>query len=160
MIRSSMCIGAALSLLVAVGCNSAADDQAKADKAQATATDKLTSATVEANQKVASAQAEADKKIAEAQASFMTLREDYRHTVTTDLVDIDQKVAKLHAKELTMAGQGKVDFDQRLAQIQTSRDAFAADYQSLEGASARTWDDTKSRIDKELTALKSLVNGS
>jgi hypothetical protein len=160
MIRSSILISAALSMVLSVGCNTAADDQAKADKAQATAADKLTSASVEANQKMANAQAEADKKIAEAQASFMKLREDYRHDVSTDLVDIDQKIAKLTAKEQTMSGQGKADFDTRLMQIRGARDTFATDYQTLEATSARTWDDTKARLDKEMSALKSLVNGS
>jgi glucose/arabinose dehydrogenase len=160
MIRSSVLIGAALSILSSAGCNTAADDQAKADKAQAAATDKTTSAMVEANQKIASAQAVADKKIAEAQGNFMKLREDYRHSVTTDLADLDQRVAKLTAKEQLMSGQGRADFDARLAKIRAEREAFDTDYRKLEAASALTWDDTKARLDKEMSALKTLVDGS
>jgi hypothetical protein len=155
-----MLICGALSIVLSAACNTAADDQAKADKAQAVAADKLTSATVEANQKMANAQAEADKKIAEAHASFMKLRDDYRQSVTSDLADIDQKVGKLNVKEQQMAGQGKADFDARLAQIRTSRDAFVADFRTLEAATAITWDDAKARLDKEMSDLKSLVNHS
>jgi YD repeat-containing protein len=158
MIRRSIFASVALSALTLVACDNAADEQAKAEKAQATATDKITSATVEANQKVASAQAEADRKIAEAQASFTKLREDYRHGVTTDLADLDQKIAKLSAKDQVTSGQTRSDLDARLAQIRSNRGAFTTDFDALGNATAVTWDDSKARLDKEMSDLKTLVN--
>jgi cell division septum initiation protein DivIVA len=47
---------------------------------------------------VKNAQAEADKVIGEAQASFDKLREDYRHRVASDLVDVDRRIDLLSAK--------------------------------------------------------------
>jgi hypothetical protein len=146
-----------VSSLVAIACNNAADDQAKAEKAQATATDKITSATVEANAKVASAQAEADRKIAEAQASFTKLREDYRHTFTTDLADLDQKIADVSAKATVKTGQAKSDLDAQLAEVRARRSAIGGDFDALGNATAMTWDDAKARLDKEMSDLKTLV---
>ena len=84
MIRSSILASAALSLVVlTTGCDKAADDQAKATQAQAEADAKIAALSAEASAKVKAVQADADKKIAEAQASFMQLREDYRHATTT-----------------------------------------------------------------------------
>ena len=48
--------------------------------------------------KVNAARAEEDKKVAEAQASFLKIREDYRHKVTEDLVGVDKDIAELEAK--------------------------------------------------------------
>ena len=158
MIRSSILASAALTLVLAAGCDKAADDQKKADNATAVANDKITSATVEANNKIASAQAEANRKIAEAQSGFMKLREDYRHDTMTTLANLDEKIAKLDAKELTATGQSKIDLDTRLPQIHAQRASFAADYKTLDSASATTWDDTKARLDKEMTDLKTLID--
>jgi hypothetical protein len=159
MIRSSITAAFALSILVAA-CNKASDDQKTVEKAQATASDKVTGALVEANEKIASAQAEANERIAAAQADFAKMREDYRHQTADDLTAIDEKVADLSAKETKLTGQAKASTDARLRQIQVDREAFAADFRSLEAASAATWDATKARLDKEMAALKSLVNRS
>jgi hypothetical protein len=160
MIRSSIivCGIASLVLALASGCNKAADEQQKAVNAQTTANDKIVEANKEADQKANSAQADADKKIAEAQASFLKMREDYRHETTTNLVDLDKKIADLEAKEKTATGKKKADIDVRLGQIKTQREAFANDWKSIETASATTWDATKSRLDKEWTDLKTLVD--
>lgn len=157
MMRISILGCVLVSSLAAMACNNAADDQAKAEKAQATATDKITSATVEANAKVASAQAEADRKIAEAQASFSKLREDYRHSFTTDLADLDQKIADLSAKATVKTGQVKSDLDAQLAEVRARRSAIGADFDALGNATAVTWDDAKARLDKEMSDLKTLV---
>lgn len=159
MFRSTILVGTILCTLAA-GCDNAADQQKKADNAQAVANDKITSATVEVNQKVANAQAEADKKIAEAQTSFMKMREDYRHDTTNTLADLDQKIAKLDAKALAATGSAKSDLDSRLPQIHAQRASFGADYRTLDSATALTWDDTKARLDKEMSDLKSLIDRS
>src|SRR5450432_1516194 len=160
MIRSSIIVCGLGSLVLALagGCDKAADEQQKAVNAQATANDKIIQANQEADQKANSAQADADKKIAEAQASFLKMREDYRHDTTTKLVDLDQKIAELDAKSKTAKGNTKADLDARLLQIRAQRDAFANDWKSIEVASAVTWDSTKARLDKEWSDLKTLVD--
>ncbi len=158
--RRALIIPAALSVILSVACNDAASDQEKAEKAQATASDKLTSATVEANQKIANAQAQADKKIAEATASFLQRKEDYRHSVTTELVTLDEEVAKQVAKSNAATGQTKADMAAKIDRIRAARDAFGADYNSLQSATTETWDDATSRLNTELAALKKMVYGS
>lgn len=158
--RAMTLIPAVLSIVFSVACNNAADDQEKAERAQATATEKLTSATVEANQKIAAAQAQADNKIAEATASFLQRREDYRHSVATDLVTLDEEVAKEVAKADVATGQAKTDLAARLDRVRASREAFSRTYNALESATAETWDDATSRVSAELAALKKMVYGA
>jgi hypothetical protein len=158
MIRSSLIVCGSLVLALASGCNKAADEQQKAVNAQNQANDKIVQANQEADQKANSAQADADKKIAEAQASFLKMREDYRHETTTNLVDLDKKIADLEAKQKTATGKKKADLDTQLDQIRTQREAFANDWKTIETASATTWDATKNRLDKEWSDLKSMVD--
>jgi hypothetical protein len=160
MTRSSIIVCGVGSLLLAFasGCDKAADEQQKAVNAQTTANDKIIQANQEADQKANSAQADADKKIAAAQAAFLKMREDYRHDTTTKLVDLDQKITDLGAKEKTATGKKKADLDSQLAAIRTQRDAFANDWKSIETADATTWDSTKNRLDKEWTDLKAMVD--
>ena len=89
MIRTSIVVTSALALLLMAACDQASADQRNATNAQAEANAKIAAADTEANKKVAAAQTEADAKIAAAQASFMKLREDYRHSTTTNLVDLN-----------------------------------------------------------------------
>ncbi len=159
MIRSSInAVGLALALVLAGGCDKAADEQQKATNAQLQANQKIVEANQEADRKAAAAQAEADKKIADAQASFLKMREDYRHDTTGKLVDLDHKIADLEAKSKTSSGKKKADLDAQLTQIRAQRATFADDWKQLETASAATWDSTKARLDKEWTDLKSLVD--
>ena len=150
----SVCLVAA----AAVACDNASDDANKARTAQATANDKSGAAVRESDEKVKSAQAEADQKIAAAHADFMTMRENFRHETTRDLVGLDQKVDVLTAKAGQSTGKEKTDRDAGLKQIHASRDAFQKLYQSLDSASESTWDDAKSQVSKELTDLEALVD--
>ena len=88
----------------------------------------------------------------------MKLREDYRHTTTVNLVDLDHKVELLATKAKAATGKTQADLDLSLKQIRSSRAEFGADYRSLESASASTWDATRTRLDKEWTELKALVD--
>ena len=160
MIRSSLVLVglSALVLSLSSGCDKAADEQNKAVEAQTKANEKIVAANQEADKKVNEAQADADKKIAEAQASFLKLREDYRHDSTEKLVDLDHKIADLEAKAKTATGKKKADLVVQLGQIRTQREAFSTDWKSIESASATTWDATKTRLDKEWTDLKAMVD--
>jgi regulator of protease activity HflC (stomatin/prohibitin superfamily) len=157
MVRSSLAL-AALTFVLATSCNNASEDAKRVNGAQAEANDKSGAAMKEATDKVNTAQAEADEKIAAAQADFMKLREDYRHTTTNNLVDLDHKVADLATKASQSTGNQKVNLDANLKVIHASRDAFGRDYQSLDAAAASTWDSAKTRLDKEWSDLKALVD--
>lgn len=158
MFRKTILTSSAICLILAAGCSRAQDDQQKATAAQSEANDKISAARTEADKKVVSAQSEADKKIGEAQASFLTRREEYRHKTTLNLVELDRKVDLLTAKSKTATGKSQTDLQASLQQIHVSRTGFAADYASLEGDSASTWDATQSRLDKEWAALSALVD--
>jgi len=160
MIRASIFASAvfALTLTCVVGCDKAADDQNKANAAQAEADKKIADAKKEAADKSNNAQAEADKKIAAAEGDFGKRREDYRHKVQTDLIDLDKKIDVLEAKSKTATGKAKVDIDANLPQIRTRRAAFAQDMKAVDTSTAITWDDMKTRVDKEWTDLKALVD--
>ena len=160
MIRSSIIVYTLSSLLLGftAGCDKAADEQQKAVNAQTQANDKIVQANQDAAQKTNQAQADADKKIAEAQASFLKMREDYRHDTTIALTDLDHKIVDLGTKAKTATAKKKTDIDATLVQIRAQREAFSTDWKTIETASATTWDSTKVRLDKELSELKALVD--
>src|SRR5579862_650544 len=110
MVRSSLAL-TALTFVLSTACNNASDAAKKVNGAQAEANDKSGAAMKEAAEKVDHAQAEADGKIAAARADFMKLREDYRHTTTNNLVDLDHKVADLATKATQSTGKQRTDLD-------------------------------------------------
>jgi hypothetical protein len=157
--RNSIILLGALSVLSFAACETARDQQEKANEAQAEADQKVAEANRDANAKTNEAQAEADKKIADAQATFAKMREDYRHDVNAKLVDLDKKIADLEAKVKTeTSAQKRTELEAKLTDIRASRDSFATEYRSVETASASTWDDVKKRIDKSLNDLESKIN--
>jgi hypothetical protein len=147
-----------LSLAFVGGCNKASDEQKKADEARAEADNKVIDANREATEKINAAQAEADKKVADAQASFLKLREDFRHQVTDSLVKVDKDVADLEAKTKTATGKVKAELESKLPNIRSLRENVTAEYRSLELASALTWDDAKKRVDKAVDDLKQAID--
>jgi hypothetical protein len=148
----------ALTLIFSAGCDKAADEQRKANEAQAEADKKIAEANKEAVTKTTGAQVEADKKIAAAEGDFGKRREDYRHKLQTDLVDLDKRIDILDAKAKTATGKAKTDLDARLAQIHARRSAFSSNVTNVQTATAPQWDDMKVRIDKEWSDLKALVD--
>lgn len=152
----STCI--ALSLVCAAGCNKAVDEQQKADEARTEADKKVTEANQDASEKINAARAEADKKVADAQAGFLKLREDYRHSVTEDLVKVDKSIADLDAKALTAKGKAKTEIEAAMPNIRALRDSVMTEYRSLEMASALTWDASKARVDKAVDDLKKAID--
>jgi len=148
----------AMSLAFSVACEKASDQQHKADEARNDANNKVAEANREATDKINAAQSDADKKVADAQASFLKLREDYRHKVNEDLVSVDKKIADLDAKAKTAKGKTKADIEAALPNIRSMRDSVNSEYRSLELASAVTWDDAKGRVDKALDDLKKAID--
>jgi hypothetical protein len=160
MIRTSIIVLSAMALTLAAsaGCDKAADDQQKATSAQAEADKKIAEANKDAVTKTTGAQIEADKTIAAAQADFAKRREDYRHRVQTDLVDLDKKIDMLEVKAKTATGKVKTDLDANLASIRAQRKGFNTDLTEIDSANANQWDNAKARADKDWTDLKTLVD--
>ncbi len=158
-IHTSLATLAAVATLCLAGCdNSGVTAQDKVNTAQAEADKAGSDARAEADKKTKSAQAEADKKIAAVQADFAKSREDYRHSVQTNLDDLDKKIAELDAKAKTATGKAKTDLDARLVTLHSNRNAFGADFKTLDTTTATTWDATKARLDKSWTELKAAVD--
>ncbi|MDP2315307.1 MAG: hypothetical protein Q8P41_20585 [Pseudomonadota bacterium] len=180
MIRSSLLAFSLLSFTLVTACaDDAADMQRDANKAQGEADAKIAAvgkevgkevveaqvaanakiddATAKGDQAIRTAQAEADTKIAAVRADFTTLREEFRHDTTLKLVELDKKVAGVEAEAKTANGEKKAGLEAKLRLIHARRDAFMADYKTLETESAVTWDATKARLDRAWAALEASV---
>ena len=151
------CLAASLALS-SLACDKASDEQRKADQARTDANNKVTDANREATDKINAAQSDADKKVADAQASFLKMREDYRHKVNEDLVTVDKNIADLDAKEKTAKAKEKATIDAALPNIRSMREAVNTEYRSLDLSSAVTWDDAKGRVDKAIDDLKKAID--
>lgn len=165
-----------LCLALVAGCTRAADEQEKANRAQAEANKEIAQAErkaaetrAEANRDIAraenkaaeaanEAQAEANEEIAEAQAAFLKIREDYRHDVTTKLVDIDRRIEVLAADAMKAKDKAKRDIEDRLAGIRLKRAQLGDELDALGQASAVTWDSAKGRADAKLKDLESAID--
>lgn len=160
MIRSVMMSLAVTSLGLGVlaGCDRAADAQKKADEARLDADKKVGEVSADAANKINAARAEEDKKVAEAQASFLKLREDYRHKITEDLVGVDKKIVDLEAKAKTASVKGKAEIEAALPGIRDLRESVGSEYRSLEFSSALTWDSAKARVDKAFEDLSKAID--
>jgi hypothetical protein len=160
MIRSVTMSLAAVSVTLGLltGCDKAADAQKQADEARADADKKVGEASADAAQKINAARAEEDKRVAEAQASFLKLREDYRHKVTEDLVAMDKNIADLEAKAKTASAKTKAEIEAALPNIRVLRENVTSEYRSLEFSSAVTWDSSKARVDKAYDELSKAVS--
>jgi hypothetical protein len=152
---------AVVTFLGAAACDkSATESQDTVNKAQTNANTEITNAQVTAEEKSKNAQAGADKTIAQAQADFAKTREDYRHTMQSNLDGIDKKLADLDAKVKTTTGNKGADLDAKATALHAQRNAFATDFRSLDFASVPTWDSTKARVDKAWADLNDAVDKS
>jgi 23S rRNA maturation-related 3'-5' exoribonuclease YhaM len=105
-----------------------------------------------------SAQQDEDKKIADARADFIRLREDYRHTTTVNLIELDHHVDDLGAKAKLSIGKTKTNLDAALMQIRIDRGVFETDYKALETTTPGLWDGARAHLDTEWAHLKALVD--
>lgn len=145
-------------LALASGCNRAADEQRKADEARAEANEDANEARRDAQLKINSARDEANEEISEASRNFNKLREDYRHDMDEKLVELDKDIAELDGKLSTATGNARTELQAKLPEVKRQREAFMAEYRSLENASAATWDATKERVDKAWNELDKSVD--
>lgn len=132
--------------------------QRAAEKAQSEANAKIQAAQAKADEAARDAQAEADKKIAAESGDFMTLREDYRHTATLNMVAFDKKVADLEAKAKTATGKEKSELEAKVKDVKAQHQVFMKDYSGLDNETAATWDATRARLDAEWAALEARLD--
>jgi Tfp pilus assembly protein PilP len=147
-----------LALLSSVACDRASEQQKKADEAQREASQEMNEVRAEASQEMNKLQAEANREVAEAQAKFSKIREEYRHEVEKNLINLDEEIAKLSTRIEVKKDGVKAGTRERLEMIREKRTEFQKDLASLETASARDWDSAKNALDKEWENLKALVN--
>ncbi|MGD0675723.1 MAG: hypothetical protein ABSC94_09920 [Polyangiaceae bacterium] len=122
------------------------------------ASDRVTQTRNEASEQVQNAQASANTDIAQARSDFDKDRADYWHERTTDLGDLDKRIADLDAKGMRASGQVKARLQANLAAIHAQRDAFARDLQGIHDLTAASWDESKTNLDKEWDSLKKAVD--
>jgi hypothetical protein len=106
----------------------------------------------------ASAQAEMNRQVASARADFERAREDYRHQKQTDLEALDARIGKIEAKDAMATAKAKADLDAKLLAIRSQRASFGADFRALMQTTAASWDDTRTRLDREWDSLKAAVD--
>ncbi len=158
MTHHSRVASVALSLLVPLACNNAADDQAKATRAQTEANGDINATNKRAARDDLAAQAAADRTILAANADFVKLRDDYGSKTTKHLADLDRKVDVLQTKSSTGKTKAQLDVDGRLVQIHAKRMQFDADLKTFQMASEGNWDSQRAHLDQELAELNALVD--
>jgi hypothetical protein len=150
------------SAVIAIVLLGACDDGANEVRRMAAAQNEVDSriiaiAIADASQKAKQAQRDADNKIALVKESFLKARENYRHMVKTNLIDLDRSVAELEDQAKAAPAQARGEAQAVLRQIRTRRETYANNLTSLEAETVATWDDAKARMDKEWSALEELV---
>jgi hypothetical protein len=153
----ALCAPAAV-LTVSACEKSRTDVQQKAEHAQAEGQKDMREATSEAQTKITSAEMEANRKMTDAEHGFVASREDYRHTVQSNLDDLDKRLADLDIKARHATGKEKAKLDQMLPGLHAQRAAFGRDFATIENDTAATWDASKARLDKEWKDLKNAVD--
>lgn len=149
-----------MALLFGLGCESAADQQRKADEAQAEANEKAARAQVDAERTAQGAQAQANRKIADAQEDFAKMREEFRHDLEVKLVEVDKEIADLRTQSATESGKKKQQIEANLPIIDERRARLTEAFQRLEQANATTWDNVKGEVEKRWDELKHSVQSA
>ena len=149
----------ALVLVSSAACRTTTE-QSKATNAQRTADNEIAVADAERAEKNRVSQDEANVKITEAQTAFTKMRNDYRHSTSLALADLDLDIAGLEAKQKKLKGKSKADLDASLINIHSARERYTAAHASLEATTATTWDQAKKELDAQWDVLKDLVDKS
>jgi hypothetical protein len=160
--RVTAVLTSSLALILAVGCESTADRQRKADEARAEADQKAAMAQQQAQQQSAAAQnaaqqqATVDQQRADqvqnaATGELMKEGAAYTAKLTLALQEMNGKLNDLHsAGSAETDPQKRVEDDQVFEQLVARREALAADARALPQASTMSWPDLKAKIDRDL----------
>lgn len=158
MIRIRHLVAVVVLATLGAACDSTADDQKKEAAARTEASDKIAAAAREATDKSKAAQLEADRTIAAAEADMRSQRDDYRKKITDNLVALDAKIAVADTKAKDSVGHAHADLADAMKAIHESRATFFTDFKALDQASVKTWEATKTGLDKEWKSLAALVD--
>lgn len=113
--------------------------------------------TSQSAEKVDAAQNDATKKVTSA-GDFATAQQDYRHWVQVNLDVLTKELDDLDAKASSADNTAHVDLAATVRKLRAQRAAFVADAKSIESATVDTWDETKTRLDKEWIELKTAAD--
>ena len=70
-------------------------------------------------------------------------KEEFQRKLDARLKDMDAEIAKLHEKGRDLKGDAKVKWDQKLADLETKRDAARAKLAEVGKSSAEAWKDVQ-----------------
>ena len=70
-------------------------------------------------------------------------KEDFQKNLDAHLKNMDAEIAKLHEKGRDLNGEAKVKWDQKLADLETKRDAARAKLAEVGKSSAEAWKDVQ-----------------
>jgi len=108
-----------------------------------------------AAEQAASAQAEMRDKVGAAQADFQHERDDYRRDREQDIKELDDKIFKIQSRADSAQAATRGRLEQSLATI---RAALASDVNAIDNVAASAWDEFKTKVDNEYTALKAHID--
>jgi hypothetical protein len=117
--------------------------------------EKVDNAQAQSQVEITNAEVKADEKVAEARNDFDKTREDFRHSMQSNLDALDKNLSDMDAKAMKATGTKKVELSNKATKLRAQRDVFAADVRAIGDTTAATWDATKARIDKEWSNIKS-----
>ena len=158
-IRSTQALFSLVALALCA-CGTGTNYRDRASDARQDANQEKAQAIENADDKVQHATADEERELADVNADFEKDREDYRHDVETNLIQVDEDIADLDAKVKTADPERRASMEANLRQIRTDREAYERDTKGLDTVSSDGWADLKARLDREWDALKALVNGT
>ncbi len=85
------------------------------------------------------------------------VRNEYRHSVTFNLAELDRRILHLRVHARTATAEVKEHFDVSLKAIGSSRDRLASDLRALDAATDSGWTAAKTALDRELFVLTALI---
>jgi small-conductance mechanosensitive channel len=149
-----------VALLLAMGCENAADQQRKANEAQTEANEKSLEARADADRAAREAQLDANREISAAQEKFSKLREDFRHDMRDKLTEVDKEIADLRSQSSVATGKKKEKIVANLPIIDERRALLDDAFRRLDQASATSWDEAKGEVEKRWDELKHSVKAA
>ena len=73
-------------------------------------------------------------------------KEDFQKNLDARLNELDAKIAKLREKGRNLKDKAKADWDQKMAELETKRDATRAKLAEVGHASAEAWKDVQKGV--------------
>jgi len=93
------------------------------------------------------------------QASIVRMREDYRHSTSLAVGELENRLSDLELKVASSSGNARNDLESKVRRLKASRAAFLADFRALERIPAQTWAEARAKLDREWKDLTALAEG-